>query len=217
MKLFILFIALSFSNLTFAQDSNFEKTHKLAEQKNARAQFTLGVMYYQGQEVPQNFEKSFDWFHKAALQGHVKAQFNLGVMYYYGQGILQYYKLAFYWYHKAAMQGHAGAQFTLGDMYYYEEGVYKEGVKENKIEASNWYKKAALQGHPKAQYQLGLMYYEGDGIPQNFVYAYAYLNLAVIYGVKNAKKERNAVEENMSSEEITEAKKLSQDFFNIIN
>ena len=46
-------------------------------------------------------------------------------------------------------------------------------------EAVRWYRKAAEQGHAIAQGNLGSMYYKGRGVPQDFVSAYSWLNLAV--------------------------------------
>ena len=43
MKLFILFIALSFSNLTLAQRSDEAELQELAEQGDAEAQFKIGI------------------------------------------------------------------------------------------------------------------------------------------------------------------------------
>jgi len=54
----------------------------LAEQGNTKAQFNLGVMYYQGQGVPKDYKEAARWFRKAAEQGNADAQFNLGLMYY---------------------------------------------------------------------------------------------------------------------------------------
>ncbi len=46
----------------------------LAEQGNAGAQFNLGLMYGDGQGVPQNYKTAIKWFRLAAKQGHPRAQ-----------------------------------------------------------------------------------------------------------------------------------------------
>ncbi len=53
----------------------------LAEQGNARAQSVLGVMYYQGHGVPQNYTETVKWYQKAAKQGHADAQSQLQILY----------------------------------------------------------------------------------------------------------------------------------------
>ncbi len=59
----------------------FEETKALAEKGNAKAQFTLGLMYTLGQGVPQDYQKAVTWLRKAARQGNASAQSNLGLMY----------------------------------------------------------------------------------------------------------------------------------------
>ena len=58
----------------------------LASKGDAKAQFYLGLMYYNGQGVRQDYKKAFEWYEKAANQGIAEAQYNLGLMYYNGQG-----------------------------------------------------------------------------------------------------------------------------------
>ena len=47
----------------------------------AEAQFSLGVMYDEGQGVRQDYYKAVEWYTKAAKQGYADAQFNLALMY----------------------------------------------------------------------------------------------------------------------------------------
>ncbi len=87
------------------------------------AQFYLGVMYDNGQGVPQDYATAVKWYRKSANQGYAKAQNNLGVMYDDGQGVPQDYAQAVKWYRKAATQGYARAQNNLGVMYHNGQGV----------------------------------------------------------------------------------------------
>jgi len=61
----------------------------LAEQGNADAQSFLGIMYYEGQGVSQDYVETAMWYRKAAEQGFASAQYALGHMYEYGKGIPQ--------------------------------------------------------------------------------------------------------------------------------
>ncbi|MBK8568743.1 MAG: sel1 repeat family protein [Nitrosomonadales bacterium] len=70
-----------------------------------RAQYTLGIMYSNGQGVIQDDQQAAFWYHKAAEQGHAEAQFNLGLMYHNGQGVTQDDQQAASWYRKAGQQG----------------------------------------------------------------------------------------------------------------
>jgi len=110
----------------------------LAEQGHAKAQNKLGLMYDDGQGVPQDYVEAVKWYRKAAAQDHATAQFNLGFMYDDGQGVPQDYAEAVKWYRRAAEQGHAKAQNNLGLMY--DDG---QGVPQDYVEAHMWYNLAA--------------------------------------------------------------------------
>ncbi|MCX6594785.1 MAG: tetratricopeptide repeat protein [Acidobacteria bacterium] len=100
-----------------------QETRKAAERGDAKAQFSLGVMYDSGQGVPQDYAEALRWFRKAADQGHTSAQFNLGVMYANGQGVPENAAEGVRWYRKAADQGDALAQVELGRIYAEGQGV----------------------------------------------------------------------------------------------
>ncbi len=68
----------------------------------AEAQSNLGVMYTDGQGVPQDYAQAVSWYRKAADQGYAIAQFNLGNMYALGQGVPQDYIQAHMWWNLAA-------------------------------------------------------------------------------------------------------------------
>ena len=92
-----------------------------AEQGDAKAQFNLGVMYYNGWGVPQNNAERVKWTRRAAEQGLAEAQYRMAAMYGGGRsGLPKDYVESAKWHHRAAEQGHAAAQFELGMSY--EEG-----------------------------------------------------------------------------------------------
>ena len=121
-----------------------------AEQGEAAAQFNLGVMYYNGEGVPQDYAEAVRWFRAAAEQGEAAAQFNLGVMYNNGEGVPENDAEAVRWFRAAAEQGEAAAQFNLGVMY--DNG---EGVPENEVLAYAWFNLAGAQGFEGAQEAKG--------------------------------------------------------------
>ena len=59
----------------------------LAEQRNAVAQFYLGIMHANGSGVPRDLAEAQRLYRLAAAQGHAPAQFNLGVMHLNGFGV----------------------------------------------------------------------------------------------------------------------------------
>lgn len=102
---------------------------RIAEQEDADAQYSVGVMYEAGEGVPQDDAEAARWFQTAAEQGHADAQFNLGVMYRQGVGVTQDDAEAAGWYQKSAEQGHAYALYNLGVLYIAGEGVLQDYMK----------------------------------------------------------------------------------------
>ena len=76
---------------------------KAAKQGDANAQYNLGVMYYHGKGVEQDYFKAREWYEKAVKQENADAKLNLSVMYYHGKGVKQDYSKAKDWYEKAAI------------------------------------------------------------------------------------------------------------------
>jgi TPR repeat protein len=82
----------------------------LAEKGNAIAQLALGLMYDNGEGVPENDAEAVKWYRLGAEQGYARAQSNLGLMYAKGRGVPENDAEAVKWYRKAAEQGDASAQ-----------------------------------------------------------------------------------------------------------
>jgi TPR repeat protein len=80
----------------------FRLLRPLAEQGNAAAQNTLGVLYANGYGVQQDYFKAAAWYRKAAEQGDPNALNNLGIMYDNGHGVPKDYVQARKWYDLAA-------------------------------------------------------------------------------------------------------------------
>jgi uncharacterized protein len=53
----------------------------LARKGSAPAQFKLGLIYVNGNGVPQDYREALKWYRKAADQGNAAAQRELGVMF----------------------------------------------------------------------------------------------------------------------------------------
>ncbi len=76
---------------------------------------------------------------------------------------------------------------------------------------SRW-QKVAEEGGAEAQFNLGLLYANGQGVPQDFVLAHKWLNLAAMSGNRSAKDIRREVSMDMSAGEIAEAQKLAREW-----
>jgi uncharacterized protein len=116
----------------------------LAERGFEGAQSNLGLMYYKGSGVPQDYTKAAKWFRKAAERSDATAQYNLGYMYSIGQGIPQDYAKAVKWLRKAADQGNANAQSNLGVIYANGAGVLQDSVL-----AHMWFNMSGANGNKK--------------------------------------------------------------------
>ena len=124
----------------------------LANEGVAEAQNMIGVCYYNGNVVEQNYSVAVEWFRKAAEQGEAWANYNLGLCYEKGKGVEVDFKTAIKWYRTAAdYYNHVVAQIRLAEIYY--------EVMQDKEQAMVWYRKAAEQGNAHGQYALA--YYLG--------------------------------------------------------
>lgn len=81
----------------------------LAEQGDARAQFSFGLLYENGDGVPRDYAKARQWYEKAAAQGDAKAQLYLGLQSSFGQGVPMDAVEAYMWYSLAAENGNMHA------------------------------------------------------------------------------------------------------------
>jgi uncharacterized protein len=192
--------------LTFGADNNV-----------ATAQVTLGVKYLDGDGVPQRYAEAAKLFRAAAIQdnewakSHVSvhmAQWLLGDLHQSGRGVAPDYMEAAKWYRLAADGGIAEAQFDMGRAFFRGEGVLQDYV-----EGVRYYRLAADQDNWEAQAALGAVYFSGTlGVPQDYVQAHFWLNLAAVHGNKQVLKLREAVERTMTPAQLAEAQKLAREW-----
>ena len=97
------------AGLKAAQAGDFQTALKewkpLADQGDADAQYNLGLMYADGEGVPEDDAEAARWYRLAADQGDAFAQHNLGVMYADGRGVLQDNVTAHMWFNIAGANG----------------------------------------------------------------------------------------------------------------
>ena len=73
---------------------------KRAEAGDAKAQCDLGVFYYKGDGVTQDYKEAVKWLTKSAEQGNLIASYILGHCYYFGKGVAKDEKEAKKWWKK---------------------------------------------------------------------------------------------------------------------
>ena len=182
-----------------------------AEEGNAEAQYSLGLMYSSGDGIPKDKAEAAMWYRKAAEQGDARAQMNLGFLYSKGEGIPKDEAEGEKWYRKAAEQGNARAQYSLGLMYWSELREFLDIPKDD-TEAVKWFGKSAEQGNAIGQRYLAVMYYFGFGVPVDEVAAYMWNILASAQGDEIAKAGNDEISLGMTEEQIAEAQKLSREW-----
>ena len=158
-------------------------TKLLADQGNADAQYNMGVYYFYGDGVEQNYQQSFDYFKLAAAQGNIDAQYNLGELYYLGRGTAQNYK-------ESARITKILADKNDVDALIHLAMLYKKGIvypKDTNMTVK-YLELAAKQNSDYAEYSLGKLYEEGVSINQNYTLAAKYYKLASLKKFSKAQK-----------------------------
>ncbi|MEZ9320264.1 tetratricopeptide repeat protein [Vibrio sp. 10N.261.51.A3] len=157
-------------------DKAFKLLSKVAnESKNAA--YHLAGMYFNGNGVKQDYQKSFDWYSIASKSDSAASDYFIAQHYYKGLGRDKNLTQAYKWYLQSAEKGDVDAQFRLGWML--SNG---EGVTANSRQAFKWYKKAAEQGYTVAQNNLGVMYAEGNGVEKDDYQAFKWYQKAAKQG-----------------------------------
>jgi len=154
---------------------------KAAEQGNMDAQLKLGLMYLEGQGVPQDDDVALAWIRKSAEQEHEWAYSQLGMMYLEGRSVSQSDEEAAACFLKAAKLEDFDATYQLGVMYLEGRGVLQDDE-----QACFWIRKAAEMGGRDAQALLGSMLELGHATPRNLNEAAEWLAKAADWGDEDA-------------------------------
>ena len=110
-----------------------------------------------------------------------------------------------------ADEGDAEAQYQLFLEYSLAEG----DVPMDAREAAKWRRRAAENGHARAQFCMGQLYRDTNGVPQNFLEAHKWFNLAAIADsefAETALEFRKKLEEKLTPELIVEAQRMALEF-----
>ncbi len=157
-------------------DKAFGLLSKVANDSKYAA-FHLAGMYFNGDGIKQDYQKSFEWYSIASKSDLAASDYYIAQHYYKGLGREKNLTQAYKWYLQSAEKGYADAQFRLGLML-----SYGEGVSANSRAAFKWYQKAAEQGNTPAQNNLGVMYAEGDGVEKDEYQAFKWYQKAAMQG-----------------------------------
>ena len=94
MKSLLVLSILLMGSISYSGLSQFQKIEKKAKQGDSLAQYDLGVMYFEGKDVPKDEKKAVYWITKSANQGDVFSQLALVQHYSIGRSDVKAYKWA---------------------------------------------------------------------------------------------------------------------------
>lgn len=121
------------------------------------AAHTLGKLYRDGVEVPQNLQEAERWFRISVEAGNEVSEYALGKML-----LPDHPGSAFHWLEESAEHGYDYAMYHLGKLCLAGELVQKDVDT-----ALAWFTRAAEMGNQYAQYALGKLYLQGREIPRD--------------------------------------------------
>jgi len=184
-----------------------EWIHRAAEQGNAKGQFYLGSLYFNGDstEFPGDIKKAIGLWKKSAEQGFAEAQFYLGERLYRGLGMPQDAKKALVWMQKAADQGFELARFALAAMYLEDRGI-KPDIKKG----LQLFNQLASEGNTGAQSVLGEIYYEGKVVEKDKVTAAAWFKISRFNKDLLSSEKYSKLMDGMTTEQVYAAQALAR-------
>lgn len=157
------------------REKNFEKAfyayYELAANGSSSSQRFIGWMYFLGEGVAKDKEKSLYWFKKAAAVGDLEAQFGLGRLY----SSIGDNQSAIYWYQKSSSEGFLPSTYHVAKM-------NLEGTIDNadKDKAMNLFGFAAKRGHIRSTKEYATLLINGNqGVLGKLKGAYVYIKLLI--------------------------------------
>lgn len=155
---------------------------KAANLGHTEAMATLGALFYQGGNIPQDIEKAKEWLTKAAAAGNAESHFYLGLMHAKGQSFPPDMQQAWVHVRQAADGGMALAQVFLGNALI----MGTDGLAQDQPAGLTLLEKAASSKDPYALETLGKLYATDALGKADMVKAYHYFLLAAQEGSPHA-------------------------------
>lgn len=178
---------------------------RASEQNDADAWFWLGTMHRLGESVARDAQQAVQHWRKGAELGGAAAQAALAQALFTGDGIDKAPDEAVRLARTAAERGVPAAQAILGQAYLRGEG----GLPRNLGEYLRWTRRAADRGNRGSMESLAESFHTGTGVPQDFVQAHMWANLAGARGSVRATKLRDELAAKMTPDQIAEAQRAA--------
>ena len=179
-----------------------DRLSALAEKGDARAQLLVGLKY-----LPGNEALAARWLAASAAKGNAVAENALGALYQNGKGVKSDLDQATRLYQAAAAKGNRHAMSNLAVLY---AGADPRNT--NLSDAALWFQRSAVLGYVDAQFNLAVLYERGDGVPQSALDAYKWYTIAARAGDAVARTRADAIETQLSAEELAAARKAVAEF-----
>ena len=96
--------------------NKLERLRQAAERGNPSAQYHLGKLLLQGNEIPKDAKDAVRWLTESAEQGNQYAQYALGKIYLLGKDSSKDFGTARMWFQRSADQGNQYAQYFVEHM-----------------------------------------------------------------------------------------------------
>ncbi|MBT4710271.1 MAG: sel1 repeat family protein [Alphaproteobacteria bacterium] len=155
----------------------------------------------------QDFEAAVALWTPLANGGNGTAQYLLAYMHLTGRGVPHDYLRAETYFRLASEQRDTSGQTLLGALF--EQG---RGLPQNFSEAVWLYGLSAKSGDVVAQARLAALYAAGQGVDADPVTAFAWYAAAASQGDQAAAASRDALAQQLSSDDLARARKLAADF-----
>ena len=162
-----------------------------------KAQFEVGMRFFEGRGVTPDQQQSAVWFQRSAAHGFQPAAYRLGSAYEKGLGLDRNVAEAKRWYHQAAEGGNVRAMHNLGVLYANERDM---------ASGLTWFQKAGDAGLKDSQFNLGIIYALGSGVKQDLAISYKWFALAGAQGDQEAVKKRDDIASRLDRTQLATAK-----------
>ena len=96
--------------------NKLERLRQAAEHGDPSAQYHLGKLLLQGNEIPKDAKDAVRWLTESAEQGNQYAQYALGKIYLLGKDVPKDFEAARIWFQRSADQGNQYSQYFVAHM-----------------------------------------------------------------------------------------------------
>jgi hypothetical protein len=161
-----------------------------------------------------NYTAAIDLLRSLLDQRDPGAMAIMGRMYETGSGVPKDDSKAADWYLKS-LEVPPNGRFHAEPIETLVAQLYRDarGVSQSYADAAKWYRKAAERGFAPAQEGLACLYIKGHGVPQDFVLAYMWLNLAATgTSDEDILGRRDALAALMTPDQVAEAQKMTREW-----